>query len=93
MSQTCAGEASTGKTQTCMQLLMTAQWPAAEGGLDGDALCASPCFALITLSAALPCFPYQTCADLCGSSDYYLLTLGADTYALKAIRQRPDSTR
>ena len=33
-----SGEASAGKTQTCMQLLMTAQWPAAEGGLDGDAL-------------------------------------------------------
>ena len=37
---TLVGEASAGKTQTCMQLLMTAQWPAAEGGLDGDALCA-----------------------------------------------------
>lgn len=27
-----------GKTQTCMQLLMTVQWPLQRGGLDGSAL-------------------------------------------------------
>ena len=56
----CPGQASAGKTQTCMQLLMTAQWPAAEGGLDGDALCAVLRFIELTpsINASLqPCHP------------------------------------
>ena len=55
MFEKCAGEASTGKTQTCMQLLMTAQWPVAEGGLDGDALCVSPCFPSLSSGFAHLC--------------------------------------
>jgi DNA-repair protein XRCC3 len=34
-----AGEASAAKTQLCLQLLLCAQLPVDQGGLDGSALC------------------------------------------------------
>ena len=34
----CAGEATAGKTQTCLQLLLSVQWPKSHGGLEGSAL-------------------------------------------------------
>jgi hypothetical protein len=33
-----AGEATAGKTQTCLQLLLSVQWPKSRGGLEGSAL-------------------------------------------------------
>ena len=38
LSVNTAGEATAGKTQTCLQLLLTVQWPMARGGLEGSAL-------------------------------------------------------
>ncbi len=32
------GEATAGKTQTCLQLLLSVQWPTSRGGLEGSAL-------------------------------------------------------
>ncbi len=32
------GEASAGKTQACLQLLVTCQWPLDHGGLHGKAM-------------------------------------------------------
>lgn len=32
------GEASAGKTQACLQLLVTCQWPRDQGGLHGKAM-------------------------------------------------------
>ena len=40
-STRCAGESGAAKTQTSLQLLLSAQWPEACGGLSGSSLCAA----------------------------------------------------
>ena len=93
MSHPCAGESSAGKTQTCMQLLMTAQWPAAEGGLDGDALCAPPRYLSFSLRSAELCLVYSSnYADLY-QSRMLLLTLAAGIFTLKVDRLWPGFTK
>jgi hypothetical protein len=76
-----AGEASAAKTQLCLQLLLCAQLPVDQGGLDGSALCAHRLLVCVTRQqhSTLLFTALATCLSCKRGLD-------ADTYTPKATR-------
>ena len=53
------GEAAAAKTQLCLQLLLCAQLPVDQGGLDGSALCAHRLLSYVVSVGSSMCTPLQ----------------------------------